>query len=56
MEKVFKVSEFNEFINLYLGKVGEVVIEGEIGEIKIRDNKWILPQSKMKPQVLVFLL
>lgn len=46
MEKVFKVSEFNEFINLYLGKVGEVVIEGEIGEIKIRDNKWIFATIK----------
>ncbi len=46
MEKIFKVSEFNEFINLYLGKIGEVVIEGEIGEIKIRDNKWIFAKVK----------
>lgn len=46
MEKIFKVSEFNEFINLYLGKVGEVVIEGEIGEIRVRDNKWIFATIK----------
>ncbi len=46
MEKIFKVSEFNEFINLYLGKIGEVVIEGEIGEIKVRDNKWIFATVK----------
>ncbi len=46
MEKIFKVSEFNEFVNLYLGKIGEVVIEGEIGEIKIRDNKWIFATVK----------
>lgn len=40
-EKIFQVSEFNEFINIYLGKVGEVVIEGEITECKINQNKWL---------------
>lgn len=40
-EKVFKVSEFNEFINIYLSGVGEVVVEGEIAEIKVSQNKWL---------------
>ncbi|MFZ5932597.1 MAG: hypothetical protein ACOYT7_00710 [Patescibacteria group bacterium] len=40
-EKVFQVSEFNEFINIYLGKVGEVVIEGEISECNVNQGKWI---------------
>lgn len=40
-EKIFQVSEFNEFINIYLGKVGDVVIEGEITECKINQNKWL---------------
>jgi exodeoxyribonuclease VII large subunit len=41
MEKIFKVSEFNEFINIYLSQIGEVVVEGEIAEIKISQNKWL---------------
>jgi exodeoxyribonuclease VII large subunit len=40
-EKVFQVSEFNSFINKYLGSIGEVVVEGEISEINISQNKWI---------------
>jgi exodeoxyribonuclease VII large subunit len=45
-DNIFKVSEFNEFINLYLGQVGEVTIEGEIAEIRVRDNKWIFATIK----------
>lgn len=40
-EKIFKVSEFNEFINLYLSGIGEVVVEGEIAEVKVSQNKWL---------------
>jgi exodeoxyribonuclease VII large subunit len=40
-DKVFKVSEFNEFINIYLSGVGEVVVEGEIADIKVSQNKWL---------------
>jgi len=29
-DRVFQVSEFNEFIYKYLGKVGEVVVEGDV--------------------------
>lgn len=39
--KIFQVSEFNEFINAYLSQVGEVVVEGEISEIRVNQNKWI---------------
>lgn len=45
-EKIFQVSEFNEFINIYLGKVGDVVIEGEIVECKISQNKWLFVTIK----------
>jgi hypothetical protein len=31
-ERVFQVSEFNLLIDSYLGKIGEVVVEGEISE------------------------
>lgn len=43
---IFQVSEFNEFINIYLQSVGEVVVEGEISEIKISQNKWIFATVK----------
>lgn len=39
--KVFQVSEFNEFISLYLEEVGEVVVEGEITELKLSQGKWV---------------
>lgn len=39
--KIFQVSEFNEFINVYLGGVGEVIVEGEISEIGVSQNKWL---------------
>jgi len=41
MEKIFKVSEFNEFINVYLSSVGEVVVEGEISQINVSQGKWL---------------
>lgn len=40
-ERIFQVSEFNEFINIYLGGVGEIVIEGEIVECKVSQGKWL---------------
>lgn len=39
--KIFQVSEFNEFVNNYLGEIGEVVVEGEISEIKVSQGKWL---------------
>lgn len=45
-EKIFKVSEFNEFVNLYLSKVGEVVVEGEISQIQISQNRWLFMTIK----------
>ncbi len=44
--KVFQVSEFNEFVDIYLGKVGEVVVEGEISRIDVSQNKWIFATIK----------
>ena len=44
--KVFQVSEFNEFVDVYLGQVGEVVVEGEITRIDVSQNKWIFATIK----------
>jgi len=48
MDKIYKVSEFNEFINNYLGEIGEVVVEGEISKIDINQNKWVFATIKDK--------
>lgn len=48
MEKIFKVSEFNGFVNNYLGEIGEVVVEGEISEIGVSQNKWLFCTIKDK--------
>lgn len=47
-EKVFQVSEFNEFINIYLSQVEEVIVEGEISQIKVSQKKWIFLTIKDK--------
>ena len=47
-EKIFQVSEFNEFISTYLEQIGPVVIEGEISEIKISQGKWLFVTIKDK--------
>jgi len=46
MEKIFKVSEFNEFINIYLNEVGEITVEGEISQINISQGKWLFATIK----------
>ncbi len=40
-EPVFSVSEFNELIYRHLQLLGDVVVEGEISEIKVSQNKWL---------------
>lgn len=45
-EKIFQVSELNEFINTYLQKVGEVVVEGELSDIRINQDKWMFATIK----------
>lgn len=45
-EKIFQVSEFNKFINIYLGKVGEVVIEGEITRCEVNKGRWLFVTIK----------
>jgi len=47
-ERIFQVSEFNEFINGYLYQVGEVVIEGEISQINVSQNRWLFVTIKDK--------
>jgi exodeoxyribonuclease VII large subunit len=47
-EKIFQVSEFNEFVNVYLNQIGQVVIEGEISSININQGKWIFITIKDK--------
>lgn len=56
-EKIFKVSEFNEFISTYLSTVGEVIVEGEISEIKVSQSRWLFLAIKdEKSSVEVFSL
>jgi len=45
-EKIFQVSEFNRFINTYLEQVGEVVVEGELSEIKVSQGKLVFATIK----------
>ncbi len=45
-EKIFKVSEFNEFVTLYLSQIGEVWIEGEISQLRLSQGKWIFATIK----------
>lgn len=47
-EKIFQVSEFNDFVSTYLEQIGEVVIEGEISEVKISQGKWLFATIKDK--------
>ena len=47
-EKIFQVSEFNEFISIYLGKVGEIVVEGEITKCEVNNGKWLFVIIKDK--------
>ena len=44
-EMVFQVSEFNEFINNLIS-VKECVVEGEISEINVRQNRWVFMTLK----------
>ncbi len=46
LEKIFQVSEFNEFVDIYLHKVGDVVVEGELSEIKVNQGKWVYATLK----------
>ncbi len=41
LEPVFSVSEFNQVVNNHLAMLGEVVVEGEISELKVSQDKWI---------------
>lgn len=45
-ERIFQVSEFNEFINTYLRQVREVVIEGEITEVNLSQGRWLFVTLK----------
>src|SRR3989338_8023615 len=38
---IFQVSEFNEVVYTHLQLLGSVVVEGEISEIKVSQNKWL---------------
>lgn len=38
---IFSVSEFHEMINVHLARLGEIVVEGEISELKESGGKWL---------------
>lgn len=52
MEKIFSVTEFVEFINIYLQQIDEVWVEGEISSIQISQNKWLFISIKDKNSVI----
>ncbi|MGD9129142.1 MAG: exodeoxyribonuclease VII large subunit [Candidatus Woesebacteria bacterium] len=41
MEKILQVQQFNHMIDTHLKALGEVVVEGEISELKINQGKWL---------------
>jgi exodeoxyribonuclease VII large subunit len=41
MQPIFSVSEFHEMVNLHLALLGEIVIEGEISELKPSGTQWL---------------
>lgn len=45
-QHIFQVSEFTEFINTYLDQVGEAVVEGEISQLNVSQNKWLFVTIK----------
>lgn len=46
-QKIYTVSEFNEYIDLLVSQK-EVVVEGEIGELNIAQGKWVFATIKDK--------
>jgi len=46
LEYVFSVSEFNEVVNRHLSLLGEVVVEGEISQLRINQGKWVFATIK----------
>lgn len=40
-QPVFQVSEFAEFITTYLNQIGSVVVEGEISQLRVSQQKWL---------------
>ena len=40
-KKIFKVTEFNRFIQSYLQKIGEVIVEGEVSKIDVNQGQWL---------------
>ncbi len=41
MAYVFQVREFNEFVGVYLDEIGEVIVEGEISQLRLTDQGWL---------------
>jgi len=41
MEKIFQVNEFIEIANIMLAPIGKVIVEGELTELKVSQNKWV---------------
>ncbi len=39
--QILLVGQFLELINLYFQEIGEVIVEGEISELKLSQNRWL---------------
>jgi len=54
-EQILPVSIFNEAVNIHLKRLGEVIVEGEISELKVSQGKWLFLTIKdEKASVNVF--
>ncbi len=57
MKKVFRVSEFNELVSLYLDEIGLVTVRGEISQLRSNDRRWLfLTLKDEKASLPVFAL
>lgn len=43
---IFQVSECTEMLNAHLSRLGELVVEGEISELKVSQGKWLFVTIK----------
>ena len=41
MTYIFQVREFNEFVGVYLDEIGEVIVEGEVSQLRLTNQGWL---------------
>ncbi len=46
LQPIFQVHEFNQMVSLHLQRLGELVIEGEISQMRVSQGKWLFMTIK----------